>query len=769
MAGQATNPSPEGSIHLHWLLQLPREESFEKLESGVKVGLEILGDLKAALRNGNKFPEIAKLTKDIQSLEKQAVPQRTVVGVVGSTGAGKSSVINAVLDEECIVPTNGMRACTAVITEIQFNNSVDDDEKYQAEIHFISADEWKAELSDLRDEETEAGVSYSKIRSVYPTLTRDDIIRSKNNLEDLIQSFPSVKDVLGTVKKISTRSDQEFAASLQQYVDSKEKTGHRKKDKTQWIDLPSVQDSNAARSAIASKYIEQCTGLWIIPPIQRAVDGTYGSVTFICSKTDIISPTETLQRMSPEDHGPQLCERQQALKDQKEKLQEEVNPINAEINELAGKIKELDREIDAIENALAVAEDEEDLFIVSPIRPRKRKCVEENPTRKRSLYHESSEGEEDYSDSDLEAGDTSQVSKNDASQRLETIKAEKKALRMKSDIKSLQHETKKWCIKSRNNRTRPAIQQHFAEGIRELDQDIAAQQDEDNFDPDEELRDYAKAHGRQIVKYTRRGACRKFLNDVCKLLTSLSIRVLAAEEALKLADDIRDRELKHLSESIKVLRKKTDVRIERAFTECREAVKSMLFPKLSSAAKYASKTATATVNKWGVSREEGGLAFHSYFAVCRRNGVFQNVRKQRWNWNEELAASLVSELARRWEHTFDKRLPERVESLARRLAKPHEAFATQMNERQHLRKSLSFNLVAQQKAIVQTTIKDTTSLKAHMKEGRNQRAKEIMQNHVKDMRERIFKKATSKTEDCINQILCDLRSGFENHINHVID
>ena len=45
------------------------------------------------------------MDQQIDMLKKQAVKTKTVIGVVGNTGAGKSSVINAMLDEERLVPT----------------------------------------------------------------------------------------------------------------------------------------------------------------------------------------------------------------------------------------------------------------------------------------------------------------------------------------------------------------------------------------------------------------------------------------------------------------------------------------------------------------------------------------------------------------------------------------------------------------------------------------------------------------------------------------
>lgn len=128
-----------------------------------------------------------------ETLSTQAIKAKTIVGVIGNTGCGKSSIINAILDEErrksfgclfpphcslvnrtslpkasfsitempqlhpragrlipnspIVVPTNCMRACTAVVTEISYNKA--DEQPYRAQIEFVGLDEWKLELETL--------------------------------------------------------------------------------------------------------------------------------------------------------------------------------------------------------------------------------------------------------------------------------------------------------------------------------------------------------------------------------------------------------------------------------------------------------------------------------------------------------------------------------------------------------------------------------------------------------------------------------------------
>lgn len=50
------------------------------------------------------------------------------------------------LDEERLVPTNCMRACTAVVTEISYHY---EDIPYRAQIEFVTEKEWEKELQVL--------------------------------------------------------------------------------------------------------------------------------------------------------------------------------------------------------------------------------------------------------------------------------------------------------------------------------------------------------------------------------------------------------------------------------------------------------------------------------------------------------------------------------------------------------------------------------------------------------------------------------------------
>ncbi|KAL3424846.1 hypothetical protein PVAG01_04127 [Phlyctema vagabunda] len=292
-------PKPPKDTRLQKIIE---HGSPEDLEKEGKASSKFLKTIQAHLsgEEDQTNQDAQHWLQQIETLQKQVVDTPTIIGVVGNTGAGKSSVINAMLDEERLVPTNCMRACTAVVTEMSWNPSNDPESKYQGDIEFIKAADWEKDLQlslneildgsgnvsrECSNPESEAGVAYAKIKAVYPQKTKDML--AKISVEDLMKET-EVKAVLGTVKHVNRARPEPFYKALQHYVDSKEKsTGDpkKKKEKRQmefWplikvvkirtkadalstgaviVDLPGVHDSNAARAAVASGYMKNCTGI----------------------------------------------------------------------------------------------------------------------------------------------------------------------------------------------------------------------------------------------------------------------------------------------------------------------------------------------------------------------------------------------------------------------------------------------------------------------------------------------------------------------------
>jgi ribosome biogenesis GTPase A len=229
-----------------WLNQrrqtLIESGSPEILEAEVKRCQLFLKNMQKLLE-AHEHKDAKHWLTQVESLQQQQVDTPTIIGVVGNTGAGKSSVINAMLEEERLVPTNCMRACTAVVTEMSWNPSDDENTKYCADIEFIKASDWEKdlrvslnELIDTNGEvsrecsnpESEAGIAYAKIKAVYPLKTKDMLASS--TVEQLMNEN-GVKEILGTTKSITKRSSETFYRALQAYVDSKEKKDKKKDEK----------------------------------------------------------------------------------------------------------------------------------------------------------------------------------------------------------------------------------------------------------------------------------------------------------------------------------------------------------------------------------------------------------------------------------------------------------------------------------------------------------------------------------------------------------
>lgn len=326
--------------HFELLVSLA-DLSVEARERAAREGVRLIHQLKPTLQRAPEAVETGPWLEQCQKALAQSERKKSIIGIVGSTGAGKTSFINALLDEETLLPTNCMRACTATITEISFNKG---SHKYRFVIEFLSRTDWQDELEkgfqvlldsngkivkDATNEDSEAGAFYSKIRAVYSDLTRDAIERS--TIRGLLE-HPDVK-VLDRTEDFEGDDPIKFADNLQRIIDSKDRTSRGPgKDLAYWpiikrvnlyvkakalmtgvtlVDLPGVQDSTPARAKIAQNYLKTCTGLIVTAPVHRAkddrvakdllgpdfrrqvmMDGGYSTMTFACTKIDEINIRE---------------------------------------------------------------------------------------------------------------------------------------------------------------------------------------------------------------------------------------------------------------------------------------------------------------------------------------------------------------------------------------------------------------------------------------------------------------------------------------------
>lgn len=804
------------------LQELAKCTSAERLEAAVVSGVRVLNDMQKPLESLTGSADAQSWLEQIQRVRELAIKTKTVVGVVGNTGAGKSSFINAMLDEERLVPTNCMRACTAVVTELSYNESNNEHSRYRAEIEFIRPEDWQKELdilfADVFDEDgkiardasnpdTQAGIAYAKIRAVYNKYTKDDlavaIVRS-------LMQVKQVRAVLGTTKRLNSADPSEFYRRLQGYVDSKEK-GTEQKDKNGnkitnpkrefecWplikcvkiytkadalstgaviVDLPGVHDSNAARAAVAESYMKQCTGLWIVAPINRAVDdkaaktllgntfkrqlkydGTYSAVTFICSKTDDISKTEATDRLELGEQMESLDARLYEIDKQRRALKSEVKDLKAERTNCTDVAERADEDIEVWESLSEKVDDGKTVY--APVAKRKRKRVSRKPTsrKKRTSSNDSdevveyidsdSDSEEAESDDGYASPQTDPLTRERIDLKLDELKQQKRDARkerstiddrikelqaqlvpLNEEVEDIDAQQNSLVIAGRNEYSRSAIRKDFADGIRELDQENAEEEDPDSFNPEEDLRDYdqvardlpvfcvssrayqelngrfqkdndvpgftdaaqteipkLQAHCKKLTENGRQATCRRFLNSLTQFLTSMGLWATDDGSGRKMTEQQRSAEHRFLEQRLKELQRALEKAVTENLKDVEDTLNDQIFEKFGPAVDAASENALATSTGWGAPKDQGGLYWASYKATVKRDGVFQSAAAGLRDFNADLAEPLYKQLASSWEKAFQRRLPTVFNSFARSgadlLRKFHQAVADRGRQKGH--------------------------------------------------------------------------------------
>ncbi|KAM3454443.1 hypothetical protein NHJ6243_008888 [Beauveria neobassiana] len=317
-----------------------------EFQSALRLAKAVAGELADVLSSS---PLHREEDSKMHELHRKAValanfkPTATrVVGFVGGAGAGKSSVLNSLLDEVDLVKSGSAGgACTCAATEFHYHESdtlsiqlqlFDEDEllKQQMQLlrsyrHFHLADLSEAEQDNFGElarlaEDTFSSLFQSQIPS-QNTLLNEDEDCLKSIFRRLITELrPSISHTVmtGLTKEACSEKLRELTSA------PASSTGEPATRAAAWpyienikvflnaqilkkglilVDLPGLRDINSARRNITELYIRKCNEIFAVCPAARATDDEtvqeifrmaehLENISIICTNSEAINAKE---------------------------------------------------------------------------------------------------------------------------------------------------------------------------------------------------------------------------------------------------------------------------------------------------------------------------------------------------------------------------------------------------------------------------------------------------------------------------------------------
>ncbi|XP_064158133.1 nuclear GTPase SLIP-GC-like [Anguilla rostrata] len=336
----------------------------DAIEDGKQAMSQVYTKLKNVTSRERQSMEFLKdLKKKVSDLKEYDQKKKIYIGLFGKTGAGKSSLINAIVNEDQLLPSALSYACTSVLVQVQANT---ESRKYKADIEFISPEDWKSELQFLvellKNENDHQNASKNtaedgemvemareKITAIYGR------VGLEKSYSELVgpREFPEIPHT--GKKTMQFDKAEELSQSIECYIRSDEKG----KDKF-WplvkrvtislpqspallegvvlVDLPGAGDVSKHRSEMWKKCLSQCSSVWIVNENNRALSekvadeifdttlrhvaggGECHNITFVCTKTDTINPEDIKKSYHLRDKDLEIeCDPKDPQYDNKEK------------------------------------------------------------------------------------------------------------------------------------------------------------------------------------------------------------------------------------------------------------------------------------------------------------------------------------------------------------------------------------------------------------------------------------------------------------------
>ncbi|KAK3939085.1 hypothetical protein QBC46DRAFT_438550 [Diplogelasinospora grovesii] len=279
----------------------------DKVDSGHAAAFDVLGGR-----------EIRAWMNEIEQLQYTSDDFQILLGVAGATGAGKTSLLNALLGLPELLPSSSIEASTACVCRVAWNHDDSPDQAFGADVVFRSKDDVLRDLRDVlgyisernaidgrhyedendrMDERDELNQKLSKtIGKVCLTwgLEEHELQTGTMSAESIVEGHPELVDLLGSTKTIASSDADTFAAEIKPYLDStrtsegliawpliNEVNLFVKSDVLKHgvvlVDLPGLSDEVGSRSAVAERYFQRLELTAIVTPVIRAADEKTGA------------------------------------------------------------------------------------------------------------------------------------------------------------------------------------------------------------------------------------------------------------------------------------------------------------------------------------------------------------------------------------------------------------------------------------------------------------------------------------------------------------
>lgn len=258
-----------------------------------------------------------------------ASPTRLRIALVGTTGAGKSTFLNAVLGQE-VLPVSVMQPCTAFVTAVTYSPG----SSYKVEVHYCTRREWQRDLESLiaamfPGDSDGDGDSQGESRRLIETAKKRiyavygiPIDEELDPLTILDRVLPDEAErVLGSdpFPEFRFSDPKEMSTFLRQHIRGESALWPLIKQVNisgpyEWlsgglelVDLPGLNDPNEARVEVTRDYLRTSPFIWVVFSMVRGLtedirrilgeekllrtlvlNGNYGALSLIGTKADDI-------------------------------------------------------------------------------------------------------------------------------------------------------------------------------------------------------------------------------------------------------------------------------------------------------------------------------------------------------------------------------------------------------------------------------------------------------------------------------------------------